>query len=284
MIDRMTPEKMWGIRLLSLLVGVVPILAAAALVKQLFSGSHAHRQGKFVTLALVSFASISSAYAQQGDASRGQHDFRACAPCHSLEPDRNMTGPSLANLWGRKAGSLPSFHRYSDALKSSGIIWDDRALDGWLTDPDRMVPGNDMPFNGIKDARDRADLLAFLKEATKPGAAPQRSAQGQTGSMGGMMGGMRGMMGGGGDPSLKGIEPSRHVRAITYCQDTYRVTTADGKTRAFWERNLRFRTDSSKDGPEKGAPAILPAGMMGDRAGVIFATPEEISKIIEARC
>jgi cytochrome c len=281
MIDRMTPEKMCGVRLLSLLVGVVPILSAVALVEQLFSGSHANRQRKFVTLALASFVSSSSAYAQQGDASRGQQDFRVCAPCHSLEPDRNMTGPSLANLWGRKAGSLPSFQRYSDALQSSGIIWDDRALDGWLTDPDRMVPGNDMPFNGIKDPQDRSDLLAFLREATKPGVAPQRNAQGQTGDMGGMMGGM---MGGGSDPNLKGVEPSGQVRAITYCQDTYRVTTADGKTRAFWERNLRFRTDSSKDGPEKGVPVILPVGMMGDRAGVIFATPEEISKIIQARC
>jgi hypothetical protein len=59
---------------------------------------------------------------------------------------------------------------------------------------------------------------------------------------------------------------------------------ADGKTRAFWERNLRFMTDSSKDGPERGAPAIMPAGMMGDRASVIFAAPEEINKLIEARC
>jgi hypothetical protein len=83
-----------------------------------------------------------------------------------------MTGPSLANLWGRKAGSLPSFDRYSDALRTSGIIWDDRSLDAWLTDPDRMVPDNEMPFEGIKDERARADLLAFLKEATKPGAAP----------------------------------------------------------------------------------------------------------------
>jgi cytochrome c len=62
-----------------------------------------------------------------------------------------MTGPSLANLWGRKAGELSSFDRYSDALKSSGIIWDDRALDGWLTDPQTMVPDNEMPFEGIKD-------------------------------------------------------------------------------------------------------------------------------------
>jgi cytochrome c len=66
-------------------------------------------------------------------------------------------------------------------------------------------------------------------------------------------------------------------------RDAYRVTTADGKTRAFWERNLRFRTDSSKDGPEKGAPAIMPAGMMG-RASVIFAAPEETTKMIDTRC
>ncbi len=160
----------------------------------------------------------------------------------ALLTDRNMTGPSLANLWGRKAGSLPSFERYSEALKASGIIWDDRSLDGWLTDPDRMVPDNEMPFNGIKDTRVRADLLAFLKDATKPGP-PQQTAQ-----QGGMKGMMGGMMGGGPDPNLKKLEPGIEVKSISYCRDTYRVTTADGKTRAFWERNLRFRTDSSKDG------------------------------------
>lgn len=238
---------------------------------------------KFVIVVLITLGSPSSPFAAPGDATRGERDFRACAPCHSLEPDRNMTGPSLADLWGRKAGSLPSFERYSDALKSSGIIWDDRSLDGWLTDPDRMVPDNEMPFNGIKDARDRADLLAFLKQTTKPGAAPQRSAQAQMKGMDGMMGGMGGMMGGS-DPNLQSLEPARQVKAITYCHDTYRVTTADGKTRAFWERNLRFKTDSGRDGPEKGAPAITPAGMMGDRASVIFAAPEEINKMIEPRC
>ncbi|WP_063994907.1 c-type cytochrome [Bradyrhizobium sp.] len=220
--------------------------------------------------------------AQQDAASRGERDFRACMPCHSLEPDRNMTGPSLAGLWGRKAGSLESFERYSDALKSSGIIWDDRSLDAWLTDPDRMVPGNDMPFNGIKDGHARADLLAFLKEATKPGPEPQRNARAPMGGMGGMMGGMMG--GGGRDPDLKSLEPSMQVKAITYCHDTYRVTTADGKTGAFWERNLRLKTDSGRDGPHSGAPALVPAGMMGDRADVIFAAPDEISKTIEGRC
>jgi cytochrome c len=241
---------------------------------------------KFAILPLLTFASIFSALSAQGDASRGQQDFRACVPCHSLEPDRNMTGPSLANLWGRRAGGLASFERYSDALKSSGIIWDDRSLDGWLTNPKAMVPDNDMPFEGIKDARVRADLLAFLKEATKPGAAPGQTAQAQMKGMGGgMTGGMMGtMMGRGRNANLKSLEPSKQVKAITYCHDTYRVTTTDGKTRPFWERNLRFMTDSSENGPTNGAPAIMPAGMLGDRAAVIFAAPEEITKMIEARC
>jgi cytochrome c len=234
------------------------------------------------TIAITIVVLTSPVLAQNGNTMRGQRDFRACAACHSLEPDRNLTGPSLAGLFGRKAGSLPSFERYSDALKSSGIIWDDRSLDGWLTDPERMVPDNEMPFDGIKNPGDRADLLAFLKEATKPGAAPQQNAQ--TDGKGGMMGGMGGMMGGGRDPDLKKLDPARQVKAITYCHDSYRVTTANGKTRHFWERNLRFMTDSSKDGPENGAPAIMPAGMLGDRASVIFAAPEEITKMIEARC
>ena len=183
----------------------------------------------------------------------------------------------LRVLHERVAARRSIFERYSDALKSSGIIWDDHSLDAWLTDPDRMVPDNEMPFNGIKDPQHRADLLTFLKEATKPGTAPERYAQGQ-------MGGMGGMMGGGRAPNLKSLESNMQVKTITYCHDTYRVTTADGKTRAFWERNLRLKTDSGNDGPRSGAPALVPAGMMGDRADVIFAAPEEISKMIEARC
>lgn len=98
-----------------------------------------------ISLAIVD-AYIAFACTKGCDPMRGQRDFRACVPCHSFEPDRNMTGPSLANLWGCKVGSLPSFERYSDALRSSGIIWDDRSLDTWLTNPQQMAPGNDMPF------------------------------------------------------------------------------------------------------------------------------------------
>ena len=119
-----------------------------------------------------------------------------------------------------------------------------------------MVPDNEMPFEGIKDSAVRADLLAFLKDATKPGAPQQTAQQGGMKGMGGM-GGMGGMMGGGQDQNLRKLEPGIQVKAITYCHDTYRVTTGDGKTRAFWERNLRFKTDSSKDGPENGCTGNL---------------------------
>ena len=133
-----------------------------------------------------------------------------------------------------------------------------------------------MTFAGIKDARERADLLAFLKEATQPGASvAQQSAQ---------MGGMGGMMGGGQVPNLKNSDPAHRVQEITYCKDTYTITTANGQTRKFWERNLRLETDASGDGPEKNAPALVPAGMMGDRADVIFAEPSEISPLIAGKC
>ena len=95
---------------------------------------------------------------------------------------------------------------------------------------------------------------------------------------------MGGMMEGGRDPNLKRLEPGKQVKTITYYHDTYRVTTADGMTRPFWERNLRFMTDSSQDGPANGAPAIMPAGRLGDRVAVIFAAPEEITKMIEPQC
>jgi cytochrome c len=160
-------------------------------------------------------------------------------------------------------------------LKSSGVVWDDKSLGEWIKDPQRFIRGNHMTFPGVKDARARADLLAFLKKATQPGQAPQLAQQ---------RGGMMGMMGGGRDPNLKALDAESRVQSIRYCRDTYIVATADGKTHDFWERNLRFKTDSGDDGPQKGAPALVGAGMLGDRADVIFADPGEIGRLIIDRC
>ena len=188
-----------------------------------------------------------------GNVAQGQRLFGTCAACHSLQPDQSMTGPSLAGLWNRKAGTLDSFSRYSPALKSANIVWNDKTLDDWITDPQHFVPGNEMTFAGIKDTQQRADLLAFLKQATQPGASMAQQ--------GGPMGGMGGMIGGGRVPNLKHLDPENRVQAITYCKDTYTITTANGQTRRFWERNLRLKTDASGDGPEKNAPALVGAGM-----------------------
>jgi cytochrome c len=225
-----------------------------------------------MTLGLLAVSTgLSPVLAADGNAARGQRAFNACAQCHSLEPDRSMTGPSLAELWNRKAGSLASFPRYSPALTSSNVVWSDKTLDEWIKYPQHVIPGNQMTFAGVKDAQQRSDLLAFLKEATRPGRRPSQSAQ-----QGGMMGG--------GDPNLKNLDPENRVQAISYCRDTYRITTADGKPHAFWERNLRIKTDSSENGPQKGAPALIGAGMLGDRADAIFAGPEEISGFIKPEC
>ena len=234
-----------------------------------------------ILIALIAISSVligtELAEAANGDISRGQRLFQACSACHSLQSNRNMTGPSLANVWNRKAGSLSSFSRYSDALKSANIEWNDKTLDAWIKDPQHVVPGNEMTFAGIKNPQQRADLLAFLKQATQPGASHAVQQDGA-------MGGMGRMMGGGQDADLKKLDSAQRVRSVTYCKDTYTVTTANGKTRKFWERNLRLKTDSSDRGPEKSAPALLPAGMMGDRADIIFADPREISPFIAAKC
>ena len=75
-----------------------------------------------------------------GDPVKGEHFFQACAACHSLTPNHNMTGPSLAGVIGRKAGTLASFQRYSPGLRSSAVVWDEKTLDAWLTNPMASSP------------------------------------------------------------------------------------------------------------------------------------------------
>jgi len=214
--------------------------------------------------------------AASGNPAQGQRIFGACAACHSLKPDENMTGPSLSGLWNRKAGTLASFSRYSPAMKSAKFEWNDKTLDEWIADPQHVIPGNEMTFAGIKEAKQRTGLIAFLKEATERGGS-------QIGQQGGPMGGMGGMMGGGQLPNLKTLAPEDRVQAITHCKDTYTITLANGETHKFWERNLRLKTDASADGPEKKTPALVGAGMMGDRADVIFADPSEIGFFIASK-
>jgi len=156
--------------LIWLLVVVVLVLSAArtpqipALRKQ-----GRPTMSKFAIVVLVTVASLSSALASKATHPAASRISELVRRATRSNPTGNMTGPSLANLWGRKAGSLPSFDRYSDALKLSGIIWTTaRSTDG---SPIRSAWSRTMTCHSkaFKDARVRADLLAFLKEATKTG-------------------------------------------------------------------------------------------------------------------
>jgi len=226
-------------------------------------------------LLIVALVYTTNAYAQPsaaGDPKRGAQAFRACAACHSIAVGEHMTGPSLANAWNHKAGSAEGFSRYSDAMQRLEAKWDERTLDKWLADPERFLPGTSMTFPGIKDAKVRRDLIAYLKAVAEDKAPPVQAGGG------GMMGMTRSKA------DLKTAPAEAQVKSIGRCNDTYTVETADGKTQRIWEFNLRFKTDSSKLGPRPGQPVAVGAGMQGDRASIIFASPKENSAAITESC
>jgi cytochrome c len=107
------------------------------------------------------------AVASAQDADAGKSVFNKCRACHDIgEGAKNKVGPQLNNIVGRKAGSVEGFN-YSDALKNSGIVWDEANLDAYIADPKGKIPGNKMVFVGIKDEADRKNLIAYMKSASK---------------------------------------------------------------------------------------------------------------------
>jgi cytochrome c len=108
------------------------------------------------------FAAIVSSSAASGDAGRGEEIYGRCLACHALAFDR--VGPRHCGLFGRRAGSVKGF-AYSPAMKSSKIVWNEKTLDRFLANPPKAVPGTTMTYAGIPDARERADLIAYLKSA-----------------------------------------------------------------------------------------------------------------------
>lgn len=102
---------------------------------------------------------------------RGEQVYARCAACHAIEGHR--TGPQHCGLWGRRAGTAQGYNTYSKAMQSSAIVWDERSLNVFLKDPMKIVPGTAMGYAGVKDDGERADLIAWLKEATRPGKACQ---------------------------------------------------------------------------------------------------------------
>ncbi len=116
-------------------------------------------------LALMQIAQAATA-APAPDPARGAELYAArCGACHSI--DDNGAGPRHRGLFGRKAGTQPRYD-YSPALRAAGFIWNRRTLDRWLADPNALVPGNKMVVQLAADPQDRADLIAWLRLATRP--------------------------------------------------------------------------------------------------------------------
>jgi cytochrome c len=104
------------------------------------------------------------------DAEAGKKVFQKCAPCHSVGPGAtNKVGPNLSGLVGRKAGTEEGFS-YSDAMKNSGLTWDEATFKEYITDPKKKVPGNKMLFPGVKDELERDDLFAYLASFNADGS------------------------------------------------------------------------------------------------------------------
>lgn len=111
--------------------------------------------------------SVAAPTAAAPDTKRGEQIYARCMACHALAFDR--VGPRHCGLFGRLAGSVPGFD-YSPAMKNSKIRWNEQTLDRFLTKPLAMVPGTSMTYDGIADPAERADLIAYLKQANQSAA------------------------------------------------------------------------------------------------------------------
>ena len=113
-------------------------------------------------------ALVAAAAAAQdgGDAARGEKHFEECASCHSVAAGEQGVGPTLYGIINRKAASHEDF-RYSPAMRNSGITWTAETLEAFIADPQKLVPANRMAYAGLTDAPSRADLIAYLQQATK---------------------------------------------------------------------------------------------------------------------
>ena len=116
---------------------------------------------------LMAGNAIATASPDEAAVRRGEQIYTRCAACHAIESNR--TGPQHCGLFGRRAGTAPGFSGYSKAMRDSKIVWNARSLDHFLQDPMKAVPGTAMGYAGVKDPKERADLIAWLSVATRPG-------------------------------------------------------------------------------------------------------------------
>ena len=124
------------------------------------------RPAAFLCFALAAGAMLPSAAVAQ-DAGEGERLFRQrCASCHTLQPGQNRTGPQLAGVMGRRAGSVEGA-RYSNGMQGSNIVWDEQSLDGFLANPRQVVPGTSMGVS-LPDKDQRQAVIAYLKTIAGP--------------------------------------------------------------------------------------------------------------------
>lgn len=125
---------------------------------------------KTIAITLTTLGSLhlgAAAAFADGDAEKGKRIFNRCGVCHSVgDGERHKQGPNLHGVIGREAGKADGFNRYSDAIKNSDIVWTPERLDEYLKDPRKFLPGTNMVFAGLRNDQQRADLIAYLIEAT----------------------------------------------------------------------------------------------------------------------
>lgn len=98
-----------------------------------------------------------------GDAKKGKRVFNKCKTCHNLTKTKNKIGPHLVGIFGRKAGSVEGF-KYSPAMRKSEIVWDEKTIALYIEKPKKFIPKNKMVFAGLKKPKQRADVIAYMKE------------------------------------------------------------------------------------------------------------------------
>ena len=121
----------------------------------------------FATGLLAAFALMNVAHAderlEKARAAAGEVLFKHhCRACHSPDPAENTFGPSLVDVIGREAGTLPRF-AYSDAVKDSGIIWSEDNLRAWMSDNETFIPGTRMRHVKIDDAAEQDFIIAYIR-------------------------------------------------------------------------------------------------------------------------
>lgn len=102
----------------------------------------------------------------EGDVEQGKTVFNKCKACHLIEGNKNTIGPNLHGVYGRKAAGIDGY-KYSPAMEKAGLTWDDATLDKYLADPKAVVPNGKMVFPGLKDEKERQNVIAYLKSEAK---------------------------------------------------------------------------------------------------------------------